>query len=72
MSGSYLPHWGFDDCTTTDYTGQRGDHYYTTETFTNNQGRTETRQVRQVRWEPAAGEIDHLGVGAHMRPHRFR
>ncbi|MBE3075124.1 MAG: hypothetical protein IMZ75_09270, partial [Actinobacteria bacterium] len=37
MSGSYLPHWGFDDRTITDYTGQRGEHYYTTETYTTQQ-----------------------------------
>ena len=34
LRGGYLPHWGFDDDTTSDYTGERGDHYYTTETYT--------------------------------------
>jgi len=60
MSGSYLPHWGFDDRTTTDYTGQRGDHYYTTETYTtqqNGQSVTNTRQVQHTSWSRAAGRV---------------
>jgi DNA-directed RNA polymerase subunit RPC12/RpoP len=60
MSGSYLPNWGFDDRTTTDYTGQRGDHYYTTETYTtqeNGQTVTNTRQVQHTRWSHAAGRV---------------
>ncbi|HEY5248409.1 MAG TPA: hypothetical protein VIJ15_08185 [Dermatophilaceae bacterium] len=60
MSGSYLPHWGFDDRTTTDYTGQRGDHYYTTETYTtqeNGQTVTNTRQVQHTRWSHAQGRV---------------
>jgi len=60
MTGSYLPHWGFDDRTTTDYTGQRGDHYYTTETYTTQEnGRTvtNTRQVQHTAWSPASGRV---------------
>ena len=60
MRGTYLPHWGFDDNTTTDYTGQRGEHYYTTETYTtqeNGQSVTHTRQVQHTRWYPAAGRV---------------
>jgi hypothetical protein len=60
MNGSYLPHWGFDDRTTTDYTGQRGDHYYTTETYTtreNGQSVTHTRQVQHTRWSHAQGRV---------------
>jgi Zn finger protein HypA/HybF involved in hydrogenase expression len=60
MNGSYLPHWGFDDRTTTDYRGQRGDHYYTTETFTtqeNGQTVTNTRQVQHTRWSHAEGQV---------------
>jgi uncharacterized protein YbaR (Trm112 family) len=60
MRGAYLPHWGFDDRTTTDYTGQRGDYYYTTETYTtqeNGQMVTHTRQVRHTRWSPAQGRV---------------
>jgi len=60
MVGSYLPHWGFDDRTTTDYTGQRGDHYYTTETYTtqeNGQTVTNTRQVQHTAWSHASGRV---------------
>lgn len=60
MRGTYLPHWGFDDRTTTDYTGQRGDYYYTTETYTtqeNGQSVTRTRQVRHTRWSHAQGRV---------------
>jgi hypothetical protein len=60
MRGTYLPHWGFDDRTTTDYTGQRGDHYYTTETYTtqeNGQTVTRTRQVQHTRWSHAEGRV---------------
>jgi hypothetical protein len=60
MRGNYLPHWGFDDRTTTEYTGQRGDHYYTTESYTtteNGQTVTRTRQVQHTAWSPAAGRV---------------
>jgi hypothetical protein len=60
MNGSYLPHWGFDDHTTTDYTGQRGDHYYTTETYTtqqNGQTVTNTRQVQHTSWSRVGGRV---------------
>jgi hypothetical protein len=60
MSASFLPHWGFDDRTTTDYSGQRGDHYYTTETYTtqeNGQTVTNTRQVQHTRWSRAEGRV---------------
>ena len=60
MRGTYLPHWGFDDKTTSDYTGQRGEHYYTTETYTtteNGQTVTRTRQVQHTAWYPAEGRV---------------
>jgi Zn finger protein HypA/HybF involved in hydrogenase expression len=65
MRGSYLPHWAFDDNTTSDYTGQRGEHYYTTETYTtqeNGQTVTRTRQVQHTRWYPAAGRVSRAFV----------
>jgi hypothetical protein len=60
MRGNYLPHWGFDDRTTTDYSGQRGDYYYTTETYTtqeNGQTVTHTRQVQHTWWSRAQGRV---------------
>jgi hypothetical protein len=60
LRGGYLPHWGFDDDTTSDYTGERGDHYYTTETYTttqNGQSVTQTRQVQHTAWSGASGRV---------------
>ncbi len=57
LKGTYLPHWTFDSRTVSDYTGERGEHYYVTETYTDGEGRTQTRQVRHTRWYPAAGQV---------------
>jgi len=61
IRGTYVPHWTFDAHTETDYTGERGEHYYTTETYTVSDGkggtRTETRTVQHTRWWPAAGHV---------------
>jgi DNA-directed RNA polymerase subunit RPC12/RpoP len=61
FKGTYLPHWTYDAATVSDYQGERGEHYYTTETYTvteNGQSRTETREVRHTRWYPAYGTVD--------------
>ena len=34
LSGVYLPYWTYDSMTYTHYTGQRGDDYWDTETYT--------------------------------------
>jgi DNA-directed RNA polymerase subunit RPC12/RpoP len=60
LGGTYLPHWTFDSDTTTNYTGQRGEYYYTTETYTeqvDGQSVTRTRQVRHTRWYNADGTV---------------
>ncbi|MEV2239215.1 hypothetical protein [Micromonospora sp. NPDC049891] len=60
LQGTYLPHWTFDARTVSNYRGQRGDHYYVTETYTetvNGQQETRTRQVRRTRWRSAAGTV---------------
>ncbi|MET8001429.1 hypothetical protein [Nonomuraea glycinis] len=56
MKSTYLPHWTFDAGTVSDYSGQRGEHYYVTETYTSN-GQTKTRQVRRTRWYSASGRV---------------
>ncbi|HVX68705.1 MAG TPA: hypothetical protein VHA79_03335 [Mycobacteriales bacterium] len=56
IKGTYVPHWTYDAQTATFYTGERGEHYYTTETRTVN-GRTETHQVQHTRWWPASGNV---------------
>jgi Zn finger protein HypA/HybF involved in hydrogenase expression len=53
---TYLPHWTYDASTTSRYIGQRGEHYYVTETYTEN-GETKTRQVQRTRWYAARGVV---------------
>jgi Zn finger protein HypA/HybF involved in hydrogenase expression len=53
---TYLPHWTYDASTVSRYTGQRGEHYWVTETYTEN-GETRTRQVQRTRWYPAGGVV---------------
>lgn len=61
IKGTYIPHWTYDSQTDTDYTGQRGDYYYTTESYQVSDGkggtRTETRQVRHTAWSRASGHV---------------
>ena len=39
---------------------EAGHYYYTTESYRDDKGRTQTRQVQHVRWEPASGSVDHF------------
>lgn len=61
LQGVYIPHWSYDTDTSTRYTGQRGEYYYRTETYTetvNGEEVTRTRQVRYTQWYPASGMVD--------------
>ncbi|MEO3407861.1 hypothetical protein AAFN85_28335 [Mucilaginibacter sp. CAU 1740] len=61
LKGVYLPHWAYDSDTVTDYTGERGDYYYTTETYTetvDGKTQTRTREVRHTRWSYTSGTVD--------------
>jgi hypothetical protein len=60
VHGIYIPYWTFDAHVVCPWTADAGHYYYTTETYRDNQGRTQTRQVRHVRWEPAHGEARHF------------
>jgi hypothetical protein len=64
IHGVYLPFWTYDTNTITDYTGQRGEYYYETETYyeRDSQGRqvARTRQVRHTRWYPASGTVTRV------------
>ncbi len=58
VKGIYCPYWTYDAHTTSHYTGERGDAYYTTETYTamvNGKPQTRTRQRRHVRWTFVSG-----------------
>lgn len=74
IGGVYLPFWTYDADTRTRYTGQRGEHYWETEHYTENdaEGRPvhKTRQVQKTRWYPASGTVtrffdDVLVPGTH-------
>lgn len=61
IHGVYLPFWTYDTDTTSYYAGERGDHYYTTETHnrTDSQGNqvAHTRQVQHTAWSPVSGTV---------------
>jgi hypothetical protein len=77
VHGVYLPYWTFDAQVEAQWTAEAGHFYYTTETYRQN-GELRTRQVRHVRWVPAAGSLSHFfdddlvcaSVGVH--PHLLR
>ncbi len=58
VRGMYLPYWTFDAHVDAAWTAEAGHYYYTTETYSEG-GQTRTRQVQHVRWEPAAGRLQH-------------
>ncbi len=60
VHGVYLPYWTFDARVRCAWQAQAGYYYFTTETFRNSGGRTQTRQVRHTRWEPASGRLEHF------------
>jgi len=57
IAGVYLPFWTYDSDTVSNYSGARGEHYYETETYTDNEGRTQTRQVMRTAWYPVTGQV---------------
>ncbi|QQS42169.1 MAG: TFIIB-type zinc ribbon-containing protein [Acidobacteriota bacterium] len=57
VTSIYIPYWTFDADSDTDYTGQRGDNYYETESYTDSQGRRQTRQVTRTSWSYASGRV---------------
>jgi DNA-directed RNA polymerase subunit RPC12/RpoP len=56
----YAPFWTYDAMTYTSYTGQRGDDYWEEESYTDAQGKRQTRQVRKTRWHSVSGEVRHF------------
>lgn len=63
LAGTYLPYWTYDCRTDTEYTGERGEDYYSSENYTTRSSAgetvTATRRVKHTRWEPASGRIGH-------------
>ncbi|MGH7177252.1 MAG: zinc ribbon domain-containing protein [Tepidisphaeraceae bacterium] len=83
VKGVYLPYWTFDARVEADWTAEAGHYYYVSESYRDAQGNVRTRQVQKIRWEPAAGSVEHffddelvcgsVGVGAdelrHIEPY---
>ena len=59
VKGIYLPYWTFDAHVDAEWTAEAGHYYYTTESYSEG-GQTRTRQVQHVRWESAAGRLQHF------------
>jgi hypothetical protein len=56
----YLPYWTYDSKTSSSYTGQRGDYYYVTESYTeeeNGQTVTKSREVQKTAWTFVSGHV---------------
>jgi hypothetical protein len=60
VRGLYIPYWTFDAQVHADWTAESGDYYWDTESYTDAQGRRQSRQVRKVRWYPSSGSLDHF------------
>lgn len=60
FKGIYLPFWTFDAHVEAEWNAEAGHYYYTTESYTDSQGKRSTRQVRHTRWEYASGHISHF------------
>lgn len=61
LNGVYVPYWTYDCRTLTHYTGERGEDYWTTETYTaveNGKHVTRTRRVRRTRWYSVRGIVN--------------
>ena len=61
LNGVYLPFWAYYCHTESDYTGERGEHYYTTETYTERDSSgnmvERTREVQHTNWYSASGHV---------------
>ncbi len=60
LHGLYLPYWTFDAQVAAEWTADAGYYYYTTESYTDSKGNSQTRQVQHTRWESASGALEHF------------
>ena len=70
INSVYLPFWTYDAHTASNWTAEAGYHYYVTESYTDSDGNSQTRQVQKTRWEPVNGYYEHdfddvLVLGSH-------
>ncbi len=60
VKGIYVPYWTFDANVSADWSAMSGDHYWESESYTDSEGKTQTRQVQKTRWYPSSGHVDHF------------
>jgi len=63
LKGMYIPYWTYDSKTYAKYTGERGDDYQATETYTTTQSGksvTQTRTVTKTRWHSVSGNVNNV------------
>jgi hypothetical protein len=60
VKGLYIPYWTFDAQVRADWEAESGDYYWDTESYTDAQGKRQTRQVRKIRWRWTSGSLDHF------------
>ncbi len=56
LSSVYIPYWTYDSWTNSHYDGERGEHYYVTESYNEN-GEEKERSVRHTNWYSVSGEV---------------
>ena len=79
LNGVYVPYWTYDANTISHYTGQRGDDYYVTESYTtteNGKSVRKTRQVKKTRWRSVSGNVfrsfdDVLVLASRSLPEKY-
>jgi LSD1 subclass zinc finger protein len=76
LKGVYMPYWTYDSDTTTNYSGLRGTYYYVSQSYTDSNGNSQTRQVRHTQWFPASGFVhnvfdDILVCASHSLPQKL-
>ena len=59
LAGIYTPYWTYDSDTRTNYSGQRGDDYQTTETYYED-GQQKSRTVTKTRWSSVSGRVSRV------------
>ena len=59
LAGVYVPYWTYDSDTYTNYSGQRGNDYTETETYSEN-GESKTRTVTKTRWTYVSGNVSRF------------
>jgi hypothetical protein len=60
VKGFYIPYWTFDAQVQAEWTAESGYYYYETESYRDQNGNTQTRQVQKIRWESSSGAVDHF------------